>query len=94
MDQRLVEFPVEGLDISHTLAGPQEPLVYDLVAVINRVGPASGGHYTALCRSSTDKKWYRYDDDAPYVVGLPRRAVCGRTGAHMCCGDIAYLRRP
>jgi len=58
----IVDFPLEGLDISEFLIGPgkaDDPLreegdlstVYDLYAVSEHSGGLGGGHYTAVARS-------------------------------------------
>ena len=58
----LVEYPINGLDISHLLPS-SEKAIYDLIAVSNHVGSIYGGHYTAYARQDvgTDK-WYKFDD--------------------------------
>ena len=46
----LVEFPVEGLDLTQSVLGEDgRPLLYDLYAVSNHFGSLNGGHYTAYC---------------------------------------------
>ena len=37
--------------------------VYDLYAVGNHHGGMTGGHYTAFCKNSVNRKWYLMDDD-------------------------------
>ncbi|XP_048054270.1 ubiquitin carboxyl-terminal hydrolase 12-like isoform X2 [Megalobrama amblycephala] len=41
---------------------PLQEHEYSLYAVINHTGTRFGGHYTAVIRSFTDDKWYRFDD--------------------------------
>ena len=56
----LVSFPVEGLDLSEYVLGPQSaeaPCVYDLFGVSQHMGGLGGGHYTAVCMNSENKKW-------------------------------------
>lgn len=61
--------------------------IYDLYAVSNHFGSLNGGHYTAFCQNSLDKKWYEFDDSsvssisassavtkAAYVLFYRRRA--------------------
>jgi ubiquitin C-terminal hydrolase len=43
----LVEFPLEGLDLSEIVLSKQEKPVYDLFAVSHHSGGLGGGHYTA-----------------------------------------------
>lgn len=59
----LVEFPVEGLDLSSRVAMQEDgksPL-YDLFAVDNHYGGLGGGHYTAFAQNFYDKGWYEYN---------------------------------
>ena len=51
----LVDFPIEGLDISSYVANTDltpEDCLYDLIAVDNHYGGLGGGHYTASVRIS------------------------------------------
>lgn len=41
---------------------------YLLYAVINHTGSRFSGHYTAVIRSFTENKWYRFDDSHVTVV--------------------------
>ena len=43
--------------------------LYDLYAVVSHHGTMSGGHYTAICRNSRDKKWRKFDDEHVSVLG-------------------------
>ena len=60
----MVDFPLEGLDLSSRLATKQEdgrsPL-YELFAVDNHYGGLGGGHYTAYAKNFIDKNWYEYN---------------------------------
>lgn len=62
----LVEFPVEGLDMSSYVHNPaqkkQEPIIYDLIGVANHFGGLGGGHYTAYAKNGTQNSWYSFDD--------------------------------
>mmetsp|Transcript_12024 Transcript_12024/g.25855 ORF Transcript_12024/g.25855 Transcript_12024/m.25855 type:complete len:102 (+) Transcript_12024:801-1106(+) len=43
--------------------GYQEPLIYNLVAVVNHMGATgSSGHYTADCYEPIRNGWFNYDD--------------------------------
>jgi len=58
---RLVEFPVTGLDPSSWMVEqPPTPLLYDLYATVNHVGRLGHGHYTAFAKK--DDVWRCYDD--------------------------------
>ena len=68
-----VDFPLEGLDISHLVQGkenrggdddPNDRMIYDCYAVSNHYGNMGFGHYTAYARSPTDDKWYEFDDSS------------------------------
>lgn len=59
----LVEFPIEGLDISNYIADPDsDNNIYDLIAVDNHYGGLGGGHYTAAAKSFGDNCWYNFND--------------------------------
>lgn len=62
----LVDFPLEGLDMSPYVANKQEgkSLIYDCFAVSNHYGSTFGGHYTAYCQNPLSKKWYTFDDSS------------------------------
>mmetsp|Transcript_9189 Transcript_9189/g.8085 ORF Transcript_9189/g.8085 Transcript_9189/m.8085 type:complete len:125 (+) Transcript_9189:1619-1993(+) len=61
----LVDFPLEGLDMSQFVLGPQkENAIYDLYGVSNHFGGMGGGHYTAYCKHHFDGKWYEFDDSS------------------------------
>ncbi|KAL9102414.1 MAG: hypothetical protein Q9163_002435 [Psora crenata] len=61
----MVDFPLEGLDLSSRLATKHEDgmsPVYELFAVDNHYGGLGGGHYTAYAKNFIDKNWYEYND--------------------------------
>lgn len=62
--EKLVRFPVEGLDLTELVAGPtaDESYIYNLCAVSNHMGYLGGGHYTAYARNFIDNEWYLFDD--------------------------------
>ncbi|TPX44874.1 hypothetical protein SeMB42_g03364 [Synchytrium endobioticum] len=58
----LVHFPLEKLDLGQYTAGASA--AFDLVAVSNHIGSASGGHYTAYVQRTFRgcREWYLFDD--------------------------------
>ena len=63
----MVDFPLEGLDLSSRLATKQEDgksPIYDLFAVDNHYGGLGGGHYTAYAKNFIDKNWYEYNGES------------------------------
>jgi ubiquitin carboxyl-terminal hydrolase 4/11 len=64
----LVDFPVEGLDLTRRVIdkedGKQE--IYDLIGVDNHYGGLGGGHYTAFAKSFMDGDWYEYNGMFPF----------------------------
>jgi ubiquitin carboxyl-terminal hydrolase 4/11/15 len=62
----LVDFPVEGLDLTKRVidkeTGKQE--VYDLIAVDDHWGGLGGGHYTAFAKNFVDGEWYEYNGES------------------------------
>jgi ubiquitin C-terminal hydrolase len=55
-----VEFSIHNLDLTKYNKGNK--LSYELFAVCNHSGKLDSGHYTAICRHPTSKKWIEYDD--------------------------------
>lgn len=67
----VVDFPIEGLDLSEYVRGPQAtdaPPVYDLFAVSHHMGGLGGGHYTATCRNFLNGQWYNFNDSSVSVT--------------------------
>lgn len=61
----VVDFPIEGLDMSPYLALPtleKDGVIYDLFAVDNHYGGIGGGHYTSYVKNFVDNSWCHYDD--------------------------------
>ena len=61
----LVDFPIEGLDLTSYLKGPimpENPPLYDLYAVSLHSGGLGGGHYTAICKNSASNRWFNFND--------------------------------
>jgi len=69
----LVDFPIEGLDLSSVVISKQEkPPIYDLFAVSNHSGGLGGGHYTAYANNSYDKQWYSFNDSSVGKTSEPQ----------------------
>jgi ubiquitin carboxyl-terminal hydrolase 4/11/15 len=69
----LVDFPIEGLDLSTRLAVPDpggKSPIYDLIAVDNHYGGLGGGHYTAYAQNflDTEKTWYEYNGNESNAI--------------------------
>jgi len=61
----MVEFPLEGLDLSAYVQGKQDATsVYDLFAVSNHMGGLGGGHYTAFAKNKYKDQWYFFNDSS------------------------------
>lgn len=61
----LVDFPVEGLDLSGKVGLTEDKSqIYDLFAVDNHIGGLGGGHYTAYAKNFYDNNWYSYNGKA------------------------------
>ena len=62
-DQRIINFPLENLNLSKYVIGynPHE-YIYDLYGVCNHSGGNDGGHYSAYIRHATNKQWYHFND--------------------------------
>jgi ubiquitin carboxyl-terminal hydrolase 4/11/15 len=61
----LVDFPIEGLDLSSRVLETQDGKdeVYDLIAVDDHWGGLGGGHYTAFAKNFVDGQWYEYNGE-------------------------------
>jgi len=59
----LVDFPVEGLDLTDRVINTEEGKgeIYDLIGVDNHWGGLGGGHYTAFAKNFIDGEWYEYN---------------------------------
>ncbi|KAJ5129913.1 Peptidase C19 ubiquitin carboxyl-terminal hydrolase 2 [Penicillium bovifimosum] len=62
----LVDFPLEGLDLSNRVVGPNDgkTAVYDLIAIDRHHGSLHGGHYTAYIKDFISGKWLVADDSS------------------------------
>ncbi|RLN86385.1 hypothetical protein BBJ28_00005012 [Nothophytophthora sp. Chile5] len=60
----LVDFPIDGLDLSSFVVGPSNgsPPIYDLYAVSEHSGGLGGGHYTAVARNPVNQRWFSFND--------------------------------
>lgn len=72
-----VDFPIEGLDMSNFVAGGDESLIYDLIAVDNHYGGLGGGHYTASVKNFRDGKWYYFNDSHVSPIEDPTQCITG-----------------
>jgi ubiquitin carboxyl-terminal hydrolase 4/11/15 len=59
----LVDFPIEGLDLTKRIGCQEEgkEYIYDLFAVDNHYGGLGGGHYTAYAKNFYDGNWYDFN---------------------------------
>ncbi|PVI05610.1 UCH-domain-containing protein [Periconia macrospinosa] len=82
----LVDFPMEGLDLTGKVGLPEDKeLVYDLFAVDNHYGGLGGGHYTAFAKNFFDQQWYEYNDSSV--------SKCGRSVVTTAAYLLFYRRR-
>ncbi|XP_059143552.1 ubiquitin carboxyl-terminal hydrolase 8-like [Physella acuta] len=63
-----VDFPLVDLDFSPYIIGPRPRNKYSLYGISNHYGTMEGGHYTAFCRNTVNKKWYKFDDLDVYEI--------------------------
>ncbi|XP_063926575.1 ubiquitin carboxyl-terminal hydrolase 2-like isoform X2 [Zophobas morio] len=71
-----VDFPLEGLDMSHYAADNVTPCRYNLYAISNHSGTTYSGHYTAYCRHPYNKAWHEYNDSRVSSIS-PKSIVSG-----------------
>ena len=58
---KLVNFPLEILNLSKYLKGYNKKAVYNLIGVSNHSGSSGGGHYYSYCKSKNGN-WYEFND--------------------------------
>ncbi|CAN3353230.1 ubiquitin carboxyl-terminal hydrolase 12 [Diutina catenulata] len=75
--EMVVDFPIEGLDLSSYVAGPGDDHIYDLIGVDNHYGGLGGGHYTAAAKNNRDGKWYYYNDARVTPLDSPEEVITG-----------------
>lgn len=72
----VVDFPIEGLDISPYVASPHDgEVLYDLIAVDNHYGGLGGGHYTASAKNFRDNAWYYFNDGRVTSITDPSEVI-------------------
>ena len=71
-NNKLVEFPLEGLDMRNYSIDQEG--IYDLYAVSNHYGSLEGGHYTAYAKCH-DGVWREFDDNSVSEVNDVRGNV-------------------
>jgi ubiquitin carboxyl-terminal hydrolase 4/11/15 len=73
----LVDFPVEGLDLTKRVIdkGDGKREIYDLIAVDDHWGGLGGGHYTAFAKNFIDGEWYEYNGKYFNSVAMARDFV-------------------
>ena len=57
----LIDFPLEGLDVSKYCVGYEKDVIYDCIGICNHVGGLNGGHYYAYCLCE-DNEWREFND--------------------------------
>ena len=96
----LVEFPIEGLDLSSRVAMQEEGKspIYDLFAVDNHYGGLGGGHYTAYAQSfwGGDKTWFEYNGKLPQTRSQGKllnlnRLICHAPSRSKSSRDISSV---
>lgn len=61
-NQKLVDIPVDNLDLSKYIIGyNRDNYIYDLYGICNHSGSVYGGHYTAFVKNANNK-WYSFND--------------------------------
>jgi ubiquitin carboxyl-terminal hydrolase 8 len=74
-NQKLVEFPLEDLDLSPFIIGyKKEEYKYDLYGVCNHSGNVLGGHYTSYVKTSQNN-WYLFNDTQVSKVVNPSSII-------------------
>ena len=79
----LVDFPMEGLDLSSRVIENEDgkTMIYDLFAVDDHWGGLGGGHYTAFAKNFFDDNWYEYNGKQRQLLGS-QRLTCTDSSVH------------
>lgn len=56
----IVDFSIDGLDLSFYSAKNISPFVYNLYAISNHTGTNNSSHYTAYCKYPYTGRWQEY----------------------------------
>lgn len=82
----LVDFPIEGLDLTRRVINRQtsKQEVYDLIAIDDHWGGLGGGHYTAFAKNFIDNEWYDYN-------GKQKPPWEGKKGGAALCPPLSEL---
>jgi ubiquitin C-terminal hydrolase len=73
-DSRLVNYPVNNLDLSDYMSPynvNKTNSKYHLISIINHKGSYSGGHYFATVK--TNNKWFKFDDSDVSYLQVPEK---------------------
>ncbi len=74
-DQRLIDFPLEGLNLSRYVIGyNKDNSIYDLYGIANHSGGVHGGHYTCFIKNANNK-WYLFNDTNIAEVKNPQELI-------------------
>lgn len=94
----LVDFPVEGLDLTKRVIESQDGKeeIYDLIAVDDHWGGLGGGHYTAFAKNFIDGEWYEYNGmydswDVETQLTNLFRYICVEDIRSLACGIAKRL---
>jgi ubiquitin carboxyl-terminal hydrolase 4/11/15 len=63
-----IQFPIDELDLSKHVTGPQEEAKYSLYGVCQHFGEYGGGHYVAKCKNGDS--WYNYNDSSCHEANV------------------------
>lgn len=67
-NSKMVEYPLENLEIKSGYEKEEIIHNYDLYAVCWHRGNLAGGHYKAYCKHIINDKWYEFDDDDVFEI--------------------------
>ncbi|CAG9334234.1 unnamed protein product [Blepharisma stoltei] len=81
-NDKLVEFPVEGLDMGR-FSITRGDWIYDLYAISNHYGSLDGGHYTAYAKNHENGRWYEFDDSHVSPISEPVENTLIKSSAYV-----------
>ncbi|XP_058801187.1 ubiquitin carboxyl-terminal hydrolase 8-like isoform X2 [Phymastichus coffea] len=91
-----VDFPLMQFDLKPYVVADSDDnspsSQYNLYAMSNHYGTMDGGHYTAYCKSVTQRKWYKYDDHTVSEVP-PNQVKSQSTSAYLLFYSLVSAER-
>jgi len=64
----------EVLDLSKLVVDSEDKSTqyprYNLFGIVDHMGSLNGGHYTAKCKNSDNRRWYEFNDSSVHEISV------------------------